>query len=66
MGETLEAACVKMLQLERAAKMILLAAPLGKVKPCPREAVEKFESLVESDNPNRAARSPNGDITSGW
>lgn len=46
-GETLEAACVNMLQLERAAKMILLAAPLGKVKPCPREAVDKFESLVE-------------------
>lgn len=46
-GETLEAACVNMLQLERAAKMMLLAAPLGRVKPVSREAVEKFESLVE-------------------
>jgi L-fuculose-phosphate aldolase len=46
-GETLEEACVNMLQLERAAKMVLLAAPLGKVKPVSREAVEKFESLVE-------------------
>jgi L-fuculose-phosphate aldolase len=46
-GETLEEACVNTLQLERAAKMILLAGPLGKVKPVPREAVQKFESLVE-------------------
>jgi L-fuculose-phosphate aldolase len=46
-GETLEEACVNMLQLERAAKMILLAGPLGKVKPVPVDAVKKFESLVE-------------------
>jgi L-fuculose-phosphate aldolase len=46
-GETIEAACVNTLQLERAAKMILLAAPLGKIKPVPRDAVKKFESLVE-------------------
>lgn len=46
-GETLEEACVNMLQLERAAKMTMLAAPLGKVKPVSRAAVEKFESLVE-------------------
>jgi L-fuculose-phosphate aldolase len=46
-GETLEAACVNTLQLERAAKMILLAAPLGKIKPVERDAVQKFESLVE-------------------
>jgi L-fuculose-phosphate aldolase len=46
-GETLEEACVNTLQLERAAKMILLAAPLGKIKPVPREAVAKFETMVE-------------------
>jgi len=46
-GETLEEACVNMVQLERAARMILLAAPLGKVNPISQDAVKKFQSLVE-------------------
>ncbi len=46
-GETLEEACVNTIQLERTAKMILLAGALGPVKPIARDAVKKFESLVE-------------------
>ncbi len=46
-GETLEEACINMVQLEQAAKMILLAGPLGKVVPVPQDAVKKFRSLVE-------------------
>ncbi|HWP58210.1 MAG TPA: class II aldolase/adducin family protein [Candidatus Acidoferrales bacterium] len=46
-GETLEEACVNMVQLEQAAKMILLAGPLGKLKPIPADAVKTFRSLVE-------------------
>jgi L-fuculose-phosphate aldolase len=47
-GETLEEACVNMVHLERAAKSILLAAPLGKVRGISEEAVKQFESFVET------------------
>ncbi len=46
-GETLEEACVNMVQLERAAKMILATGSLGKVKAIPQDALDKFQSLVE-------------------
>ena len=46
-GETLEEACVNMVHLEQAAKMILLAEPLGKMKPISPDAVKTFRSLVE-------------------
>lgn len=46
-GETLEAACVNMVQLERAAKMILLAGSLGTVTQISQADVDKFQSLVE-------------------
>ncbi len=46
-GETLEEACINTVQLERAAKMIMLAGSLGEVSPVPDTAVKKFQSIVE-------------------
>lgn len=46
-GETLEEACINTVQLERAAKMIMLAGSLGKVSPIPEAARKKFQSIVE-------------------
>jgi len=46
-GKTLEEACINAVQLERAAKMIMLAGSLGEVKPVPDAAVERFQSIVE-------------------
>ena len=37
-----------MVQLERAAKMIMMAARLGKVKAAPSAVVEEFQSIVGS------------------
>lgn len=47
-GETLEEACINMVQLERTAKMIMMAAGLGRVKPVPPAVVKKFHSIVGS------------------
>lgn len=47
-GGTLEEACMNMVRLERAAKMILAVAPLGKIAPLSQEAVKKFHSVVQS------------------
>ena len=43
-GETLEEAVVNTLQLERAAKMILLAAPLGKIRARPARSSRKVRN----------------------
>lgn len=45
-GESLEEACMNMVHLERTARMILMAAPLGKVKPLSDAEIRKFQFLV--------------------
>ncbi|MBI4489443.1 MAG: class II aldolase/adducin family protein [Deltaproteobacteria bacterium] len=45
-GETLEEACMTMVRLERAAKMILLASPLGRLRPLSSAVVKKFQTVV--------------------
>ncbi len=57
-GETLEEACMNMVRLERAAKMILAAAPLGKMTPLSQGAVKKFQSVVQSRFKGEKERRP--------
>jgi len=45
-GKTLEEACINTVQLERTAKMIMLAASLGKVSPVSEAAVNTYRSIV--------------------
>jgi ribulose-5-phosphate 4-epimerase/fuculose-1-phosphate aldolase len=43
-GRNLEEACITAVQLERTAKMIMLAG--GDVEPLSRDAIEKFNSII--------------------
>ncbi len=45
-GETLEQACINAVQLERTAKMIMLAESVGKVTPISPNAIKKFDSII--------------------
>ena len=58
-GETLEEACINTVQLERTAKMILLASSLGKVNAMSPVAVKQLQSVVgtRSKNPRKENKS---------
>jgi L-fuculose-phosphate aldolase len=47
-GPTLEEACITTVQLERAARMILAAAPLGKLSPFPERAIKTLRGVPAS------------------
>lgn len=59
-GESLEEACITMVQLERAAKIIMRAASAGKVTPLPDGAIKKFRSMVHkrAQDPGVRSRTP--------
>src|SRR5713226_6797940 len=47
-GETIEEACMNMVELERSAKVILLASALGDIKALPPAVLKKFQTVVGS------------------
>ncbi|MGH7771320.1 MAG: class II aldolase/adducin family protein [Candidatus Binatia bacterium] len=56
-GETLEEACINTVKLERAAKMILLAGRLGKLRPLSPGVIKKFRQVGRRRTTNTTGQS---------
>jgi L-fuculose-phosphate aldolase len=61
-GETIEEACMNMVELERAAKMILLAGAQGKVRAMPPAKLKKFQTIVGSKWKDTVSRGSKGGL----